>query len=73
MSYYHDEDDPHAFDLLNAICADCGERWYRSEHDRCVWCGPCAQRRDAWATAQEIRSMAKAVLKVDLMKVRDIA
>lgn len=57
----------------NAACADCGAWWYRSEFDRCVWCGDCADLRDRWATAQEMRSILKAVLAVDLSKVRDVA
>jgi hypothetical protein len=56
-----------------AICSDCGESFYRSEFDSCVWCGPCAQRRDDWITAQEIKRMAKAVWNADLTKVKDIA
>lgn len=60
-------------DPVNAECADCGLGWWKGEHDSCVWCGPCAQRRDDWATAQEIKRMAKAVLTVDLMHVKDVA
>jgi len=57
----------------NAECHDCGQPWYRSEFDSCVWCGPCAQRRDEWATAMELKRMAKAVLAVDLTKIKGVA
>lgn len=60
-------------DPTNADCADCGTGFWKGEYDSCVWCGPCAQRRDDWATAQEIRHMAKAMLRVDLSKVKDVA
>jgi hypothetical protein len=74
MNRFGDDDtDAYDSDPTNAECHDCGAAWYRSEFDACVWCGPCADRRDRWATAQEMRSMAKAVLAVDLMKVKDVA
>lgn len=57
----------------NAECHDCGAGWYRSEFDRCVFCADCADLRDRWATAQEMRSILKAVLAVDLSKVLDVA
>lgn len=60
-------------DPANAECADCGVGFYRSAFDACVWCGDCGQRRDDWATAQEIKRMAKAVLAVDLMNVKEVA
>jgi hypothetical protein len=71
---YGDEDlDALDGDATNADCADCGTSYFRSGHDRCVWCGPCAQRRDAWVTAFELRRMAKAVLSIDLSTVREVA
>jgi len=74
VSYYHDEDDPHAYDLppTNATCHDCGVDYSRGEHDPTVWCDECSDRRDRWATAQEIKMMAKAALRVDLTKVSGI-
>lgn len=65
------EDDP---EPVNYYCADCGLGFYRSPLDtyRC-FCGPCAEKRDAWTTAQELKTMAKAVLQTDLMKIKDIA
>lgn len=76
MSRFGDED-PHAFDDPhgpdNAECADCGAPWYRAPLDSCPWCGDCAIRRDEWATAQEIKRMAKVVLAADLMTIKDIA
>lgn len=57
----------------NAECSDCGLGFWRSEFDSCPWCGPCAQRRDDWATAQDLKRMAKAVLAVDLTNVKDVA
>jgi hypothetical protein len=75
VSRYGDEE-PDALDAdiqPNATCADCGVDYSKAEHDRSVWCDDCSNRRDAWATATEIRFMAKAVLKADLMKVKDVA
>lgn len=57
----------------NARCADCGAGFYRSAWDRCHWCSACADTRDRWAEAQAMRSILKAVLKVDLSKVKDVA
>lgn len=45
----------------------------RDELDSTPTCDSCSNRRDAWATAQELRHMAKAVLTADLLKVKDIA
>lgn len=67
-TYPEDQADP-----TNSECPDCGGAFWRAEMDRCVFCGPCAQQRDAWATAQELKTMAKAILNADLTKVRDIA
>lgn len=75
MSRYGDED-ADALDVglpMNAECHDCGIPYSRAEHDRTVWCDSCSDKRDRWATAFEIRHMAKAVLAVDLTKVRDVA
>lgn len=57
----------------NAECHDCGLPYARAEFDRTVWCDACSDRRDRWATAQEVRTMLKAVLDVDLSTVRDVA
>lgn len=57
----------------NAECHDCGQPYARGEFDRTVWCDPCSDRRDRWATAQEVRQMLKAVLSTDLSKVKDVA
>jgi hypothetical protein len=74
MSRYGDEPADYLDgDPCNADCADCGVGFWKGAFDSCVWCTPCAVRRDEWATAQEIKRMAKAVLSVDLMKVRDVA
>lgn len=76
MSRYDPRDEPANYldgDDCNAACSDCGSGFWRSEYDACPFCGPCAQSRDDWATAQEIKRMAKAVLSVDLTKVRDVA
>ncbi len=54
-------------------CHDCGVPYARAEYDRTVWCDDCSNRRDRWADAQEIRTMAKAVLSVDLSTVKDVA
>jgi len=70
------DDDDREYDAPlppNATCADCGIDYAKGEHDRSVWCDPCSDRRDRWATAQELRTMAKAVLAVDLMKTKDVA
>ncbi len=69
-------DDGDAFDDTlrpNATCADCGVDYSKAEHDRSVWCDPCSDRRDRWATAMEIRIMAKAFLSADLSTVKDVA
>lgn len=75
MSYSWEEPDPGAFEEppTNATCHDCGVDYSRGDHDRTVWCDECSDKRDRWTSAQEIRSMAKAILKVDLMKVTDVA
>jgi hypothetical protein len=71
--YGADDTYPEDADPTNAACPDCGVDFWRGEFDTCVWCGPCAQRRDAWASVQEIRSLATAVLKSDPTKLKDIA
>jgi len=74
MSRYGDEDaDALDGEACNAECADCGVAYSKAEHDRTPWCDGCSDRRDRWATAQEMRSMARAVLAVDLSKVKDVA
>ena len=76
MSRYDGPDEPADRldgEITNCDCADCGLPFYRSAFDACPWCGPCAVRRDDWITAFELRRMAKAVLSIDLTKVRDIA
>jgi len=76
MSYaWTDEPDPDAYEArpTNASCHDCGVDYSRGEHDRSVWCDECSDRRDRWTTAEEIRTMAKAFLKVDLTTVKDVA
>jgi hypothetical protein len=76
MSRYDQPDEPADYldgDPVNAECSDCGVGFWREPLDGCVWCGECADRRDRWATAQDVRLMLKAVLAVDLSKVRDVA
>jgi hypothetical protein len=75
MSRYGDEPDDalDVEDLRNAVCADCGLSYARAELDSTPWCDECSDRRDRWATAQELRTMAKAVLKADLTKTKDVA
>lgn len=69
-----DPPDDDAYEMRpNAECADCGVAYAKGEHDRSVWCDPCSDRRDRWITAQEMKRMAKAVLAVDLMTVKDVA
>jgi len=75
MSRYGDED-ADALDVglpMNATCADCGIDYSRAELDSTPWCDACSDRRDRWATAQELRTMAKAVLRADLMTTKDVA
>lgn len=69
-STYHEDQDAQ---LPNAICSDCGADYSRDELDATPWCDACSNKRDAWATAQDLKRMAKAVLATDLTKVRDIA
>lgn len=57
----------------NAECADCGLPFSRAEFDAIPWCDTCSDRRDRWAAAQEVRTMLKAVLAVDLSTVKDVA
>lgn len=69
-------DDADAFDdtpRANAECADCGAEYSKGAYDSTPWCDPCSDRRDRWITAQEMRTMAKAFLKVDLSQVKDVA
>ena len=49
---------------LFATCADCGADFSKAEDDPTVWCDACSDRRDAWASALELR-MAHAPLPVD--------
>lgn len=75
MSRYGD-DESDALDVglaPNAECHDCGVEYSKGLHDRSVWCDTCSDRRDRWATAQELRAMAKAFLATDLTTVKDIA
>ncbi len=58
---------------FNATCADCGVDYSRAEMDRTPFCDTCSNRRDQWASAQDVRTMAKAVLAIDPLKIRDIA
>ncbi len=58
---------------FNAECADCGQPYSKAEMDRTPWCDTCSDRRDRWAAAQDVRTMAKAVLAIDPLKVKDIA
>ena len=74
MSRYTDDATyPEDAEPTNTDCADCGTPFWRSEYDACPWCGPCAQRRDAWATECELKRMAKAVLTTDLTTIKEIA
>jgi hypothetical protein len=71
--YGDDTTYPEDADPTNCDCADCGVAFWKSEWDSCPWCGPCAQRRDEWATAQDLKRMAKAVLTTDLTTIKEIA
>jgi hypothetical protein len=75
MSRYGEEDrDALDADVqMNASCTDCGVDYAKAENDLSTWCDACSDRRDAWATALEIRFMAKAVLKADVTTVKDVA
>jgi hypothetical protein len=57
----------------NAECSDCGIAYGKADDDPTTWCDACSDRRDTWAAAFEIRVMAKAFLRADLSKVRDVA
>lgn len=75
MSRYR-EDDRDAYDdtlQSNAECHDCGSAYSKAEDDPSGCCDPCSDKRDRWATALELRLMAKAVLRVDLARVKDVA
>jgi hypothetical protein len=77
MSRRYGDDDTTADDddsiQPNAVCSDCGVSYSRAELDSTPFCDACSDKRDAWATAQELRTIAKAVLKVDLTKTKDVA
>jgi len=76
MSRYGDDDTP-AYDTdeihANAVCSDCGVAYSRGELDSTPFCDACSDKRDAWATAQELRTIAKAVLATDLTTIKDVA
>lgn len=59
-------------DRPDAECADCGLPFHRGSYAM-AWCEGCSNRRDHWASVEEIKTMAKAVLQVDLSTVKDIA
>lgn len=74
MSSWGEELDPFEYEPKpNAECTDCGTAFVRSEYDRCPWCADCAIRRDQWASLQDIKTMARAVLTIDPAKIKDIA
>jgi hypothetical protein len=56
-----------------ATCTDCGVPYGREYDSPNGLCAECDDRREAWATAQQLKRMAKAVLKVDLTKVKEVA
>jgi len=69
-------DDRDAYDDTlqpNAECQDCSAPFSKAEDDPGVWCDFCSDKRDRWATALELRTMAKAVLRTDLTRVREVA
>jgi hypothetical protein len=77
MSRYNlDPPDDDAYDVhlqANATCTDCGADYVKALIDPTTWCDSCSDRRDRWVTAQEIRTMVTAVLRVDLTTVKDVA
>ena len=76
MIFHGDAPDLDAFDAdlqPNASCSDCGVEYSKAIADQTTTCDRCSDRRDAWVTAQEIRTMAKAVLRIDLTNVKDVA
>ncbi len=58
---------------FNATCSDCGVDYARAGMDRTPFCDTCSNRRYQWAAAQDMRTMAKAVLAIDPLKIKDIA
>jgi len=75
MSRYGDEDADALDEGLppNATCTDCGVHYGKAASDPTTWCDACSDRREAWAAAQELRTMAKAVLAADVTNVKEIA
>lgn len=57
----------------NATCQDCGIAYSKAEDDPSGCCDSCSDKRDRWATALELKLMAKAVLRTDLTQVKDVA
>ena len=57
----------------NATCTDCGVAYSKAEMDPTTWCDACSDRRDAHTDLLEIRLMAKAVLRSDRSKVKEVA
>lgn len=75
MSRYGN-DDRDAYDdslQLNAQCQDCGIDYSKAEDDPSGCCDSCSDTRDRWATALELRVLAKAVLRTDLTRVKEVA
>lgn len=78
MSRYNSDVDAYAWlngDELpaNATCQDCQASYSKAEDDPSGCCDSCSDKRDRWATALEIKLMAKAVLRTDLTRVKDVA
>lgn len=56
----------------NATCTDCGVDYSKADGDPTTWCDACSDQRDAHTDALEMR-MAKADLRADLTKVKEVA
>jgi hypothetical protein len=75
MTRYGDDDRDAYDDTLqpNADCQDCGIAYSKADDDPSGCCDPCSDKRDRWATALELRLMAKAVLRADPATIKDVA
>jgi len=69
LDFYESVNGPDAA-RATASCQDCGADIVPSTNP---CCDGCSDRRERWAELHEIKRIAKAVLDVDLTKVKEIA
>jgi hypothetical protein len=57
----------------NAQCGDCGEPFWLGHDDTGRLCDACCDRRDAHTDLNDLKRMAKAVLRIDPTTIKDVA